>query len=127
MAMNEFFDGLFLLQVNFHFNFGKIIKQNIFLKSNGDIFVVIQDVIPVCFSDKEAFDGTCSSVVELSTMVPCCTICSNDAIVVKLNTISLLMVNVKTHEDFSLLNKHDLVEFLKFGNDLNFSGLNVRF
>ena len=124
--MLEFFDSSTLWEVNFHFNFSKIIKYDVFLKSNTNIDIIRKDFYPVWFPDKKAFHCTSRSVIKLSPMVPGYTICSNDALIVKLNTILPDVINVKTYENFSLLNKNDLIKLFKFSYDIDLLFFDVR-
>jgi len=82
---------------------------------------------PILLSDEKSLYKSLGSVGELGSFVPSDSICSNDTLVDKLKTISLLSIDLKSDHNFSFLNKNNLTELFQLFLDLNFFMFHVRF
>ena len=113
MSGLNLFDGFSFVDHDLKSNLAKIIHQDVLLDNKSDFRRDAEKIKPVVLSDEKTFDSSESSVNKSSSLVESDTVSTDNALVLEMDAVSSLFVNFVTDHYFSVIDKTNLIKFIK--------------
>lgn len=119
----DLFDGFSLVDHYLESDLAEVVHQHVLLDHESDFRRDAEKIEPVVLSDEETFDSGESSVNESCSFVESDSISTDDTLVLEMDTVSSLLVDFITDNNFSVVDETDFIEFIKFVNENAMSGI----